>query len=101
MARKDDGSQSARHGQKMIEVKVRFWTNDLATTPGHVQPKHARTSGVVRIKRNELHGIVESKPIPFHSLLDIGAAIEKLLIRHGIKLHPSRAMRKYMGAGSE
>ena len=81
--------------ERMIEVKVRFWTNGIVE-PKKVKPKHAKTSGVVRIKPNQLHGIGAQKPIPFNSLLDLSAAIEKLLIRSGVTLHPSRKMRKYL-----
>jgi hypothetical protein len=34
--------------------------------------------------------------MPFQSLLDIGAVVEKVLIEHSILLHPSRKMRKYI-----
>ena len=85
----------ARHGEKMIEVKLRFFTNDLADEPGKVLPKHAWEAGVVRIERNDSHGLAPSSPIIFHSLLDVGAAIEKVLIQHRVKLHPSRKARKY------
>jgi hypothetical protein len=47
----------ASHGDKMIEVTIRFWTNDLAENPDLVVPKHAWSSGVVRITRNPSHGI--------------------------------------------
>ena len=67
----------ADHGEKMIEIKVRFWTDKIAEQEGHIVPKHARTSGVVRITRNKPHGIVPNKPVPFNSLLDMGAAIEQ------------------------
>ena len=89
----------AKHGEKMIEIKVRFWTNDLSDVPDTVIPKHAKTSGVVRITGNKSHGIKPSKPEPFHSLLDVGAVIEKVLIKHGVVLHRSRKMRKYMAEG--
>lgn len=89
-------SREAEHGQKMIEVKLRFWTNDIAKEAGQIVPKHAWSSGVVRIKSNKSHGIVPGAPKPFHSLLDVGAVIEKLLIEQGIVLHPSRKMRKYI-----
>ena len=86
----------AKHGQKMIEVKVRFWTNDIAEEEGKVRPKHAWTSGVVRIERNPAHGIVPQRPLPFHTLLDVGSVIERVLVEHGIQLHVSRQMRKYV-----
>ena len=86
----------AKHGDKMIEVKIRFWTNDLADEPGKVIPKHAWDSGVVRIERNDSHGIVPSSPLPFHSLLDVGAVIERVLIEHRVKLHPDKKSKKYI-----
>ncbi len=86
----------AKHGEKMIEVKIRFWTNDIAPTKGQLVPKHAWSDGVVRIEGNKTHGITPGAPKPFHSLLDVGAVIEKTLIEQGIVLHPSRKMRKYV-----
>ncbi len=39
-------SREAAHGKKMVEVKVRFWTNDLADGKGKIRPKHAWGAGV-------------------------------------------------------
>lgn len=88
--------REARYGQRMIEIKVRFWTNDIADQKGMIIPKHAWCSGVVRLQSNKSHGIKPEKPIPFHSLLDIPSAIEKALVAHGIKLHVPRRMKSYM-----
>jgi len=88
----------AKWGEKMIEVKVRFWTNDIAEEDGKIVPKHAWASGIVRMDRNRSHGIAGSEPYPFHSLLGLGAAIEKALIEQGIELHVPRQMRKYFAA---
>jgi hypothetical protein len=97
MARKGEvASLEASHGQKMIEVKLRFWTNGIAKKKGQVLPKHAWSSGVVRMERNEPHGITPSGPKVFHSLLDVGSVIEKVLIEHGIVLHASARMKKYI-----
>jgi hypothetical protein len=79
-------------------VKVRFWTDDISTEKGKVIPKHAWSSGVVRIKRNDAHGITPMGPLPFNSLLDLGAVIEKALLDHSIVLHPSRKMKKYFAS---
>jgi hypothetical protein len=96
VAKKEDlASKEAKQGEKMIEVKIRFWTNNIAPDQGKIIPKNAWSSGVVRIERNKSHGIEPSKPLPFHSLLDVGAMIEKVLIEHDVVLHPSRKMRKY------
>lgn len=93
---REASTQDARHGEKMIEVHVRFWTDDIAKQEGRIVPKNAWTSGVVRMERNEAHGITPSKPVTFNSLLDLNAAIEKVLLSHGITLHPSRKMKKYI-----
>lgn len=86
----------AQHGEKMIEVKIRFWTNAIAAEDGKIIPKNAWTNGVVRIQSNKAHGIVAQKPRMFHTLLGIGAAIEKVLTEHEVVLHQSRNMQKYM-----
>ena len=82
--------------QKMIEVKVRFWTNDLAGEPEKVKPKHAWTSGIVRLRRNDSHGLMPKHPIPFNSLMELPGIIEKALIQHGVVLHAGRKMKKYI-----
>jgi len=50
---KNAKAREAEHGQKMIEVKLRFWTNNLAGKSGQIIPKHAWSSGVVRIEPNK------------------------------------------------
>lgn len=85
----------ANPNERMIEIKLRFWTNNIARGRGYVAPKHAWSSGVVRIERNETHGIRPGAPKPFHSLLDVGAVVERVLMGHGIVLHPSTRMKKY------
>jgi hypothetical protein len=93
-----EGSESreAAHGEKMIEVKIRFWTNDLADGKGKIRPKHAWGSGVVRIERNPSHGVTPQEPLIFNSLAEIPEKIEKVLIDHGITIHRSDRMKKYM-----
>jgi hypothetical protein len=95
MATKDIQATEAKHGEKMIEIKVRFWTNDIAPQEGQIVPKHAWACGVVRMEGNKSHGIVPTQPRVFHSLLDVGAVMEKVLMEQGVVLHPSRRMRKY------
>ena len=85
-----------KYGEKMIEVKVRFWTNDIAGKKGQILPKHAWTSGVVRMERNDSHGIVPGYPSPFNSLMEIPMVIEKVLMKHDIKLHCDHKMGKYI-----
>jgi hypothetical protein len=89
-------SLEAKQGEKMIEIKLRFWTDGIAPEHGKIVPKHAWTGGVVRIERNKSHGIEPDNPKPFNSLLDVGAVIEKMLIENEIILHPNQKMRKYL-----
>ena len=85
----------AQHGERMIELKVRFWTNNIAEEPGKIVPKYAWASGVIHIERNRAHGIVPKQPMPFHTLLDLTAVIEKTLVMYDIRLHTSRRMKQY------
>jgi hypothetical protein len=88
--------RKAPQGEKMIEVKVRFWTNDIAGGEGEIVPGHAWASGVIRMETNASHGIAPSRAVPFHSLMDLPAVMERVLIAHGVTLHISRRMGKYM-----
>jgi hypothetical protein len=80
---------SAKIGERMLTVTVRFWTNNIARGKGRIKPRNAWTSGTVRIEPNEPHGIRSRQDVKFHSLLTLPAAIEKVLIQNGITLHPA------------
>jgi len=86
----------AKHGEKMIEVSVRFWTDDIAGQKELILPRHAWTGGVVRIQRNQAHGIKPSKDVIFNSLLELPFAIEKVLLAERITLHGTSRTRKYI-----
>jgi len=81
----------------LIEERIAFGTNDIAPA-GQIIPKHAWVSGVVRMEPNKTHSITPGNPLPFHSLLDVGAVIEKALIEHGVMLHQTKRMKKYMAS---
>ena len=89
-------SREAKYGEKMIEVRIRFFTDKIAEGEGQIRPKHAWASGVVRMQRNESHGITPKNPRPFNSLMDILGVVEKVLIQHGIKLHRTGRMWDYI-----
>ena len=95
MARRKRNSVKASPGERMIEIKIRLWTNDLATGAGRIRPKHAYSSGVVRMESNKSHGITSKKPVPFNSLMHLPSVIEKVLISHGIVLHFDNRMQRY------
>lgn len=97
MSKKDEvTTRDAKWGERMIEIKLRFWTDDIAEGKGKIQPKHAWAAGVVRIGRNKVHDITPQNPVPFNSLMDLSAKIEKVLMQHGITLHLGRRMEKYL-----
>lgn len=85
----------AAQNERMIEVKLRFWTDGIARGKGYVVPKRAWAAGMARIEKNDTHKVSPQKPIPFNSLLDVGFAVEKVLIAHGIILQPGKRMQKY------
>jgi hypothetical protein len=97
---KEIEKRDAHHGEKMIEVKVRFWTKDLVEGKDQIRPKHAWAQGVIRIDYNKPHGIKSKAPVPFNSLMEIPEKIEKVLIEHGIQLHLPNRMKKYISHDS-
>lgn len=86
---------AANWGERMIELKVHFWTDNIAGGAGKIVPKHAWASGVVRLQKNKRHVIPPQKSIIFNSLLQLPVAIEKAIIRSGVTIHLSRGMKKY------
>lgn len=93
---KDLEIAEAEHGQKMIEVRVRFWSNGIAPEKGKIVPKHMWGGGVVRMAPNKAHGITAAGPVPFNSLMDLGAVVEQVLIDNGITVHLSDRMARYI-----
>jgi hypothetical protein len=84
------------HGEKMIEVRIKFWTNNIASEKDHVEQKVAWDLGVLVLEKNTLHGIKPKSPVPFHSLADLPGVLEKSLAAHGVKLkHGGRSSKVY------
>lgn len=88
--------RKAKHGEKMIEVRLRFFTNNIADSEGYVEPKNAWTRGMVNIERNDAHQIVPGPWKHFNSLLEITGVIEKVFIQHNVKLHLGGKMKNYI-----
>ena len=91
---KDSHSLEADYGEKMIEVRIRFWTNDIAETKGHILPKHCWSAGMVYAPRNDSHGIKSSRRMPFNSLDEVQNAIEQAMEDIGIKVHENKKTPK-------
>jgi hypothetical protein len=85
-----------KHGDKMIEVRVRFWTDSIAPTKKAMLQKHIWDSGTVDMPSNESHRIKGGKTIPFNSILDLQSVIGELLTSHGISMHAGRKLRKLL-----
>jgi hypothetical protein len=77
----------APHGDKMVEITIKFWTDKIASTEGKVLPKHIHNSGMIKLSSNATHGIESENPTPFRSLNELPAKIEELFERHGIVVH--------------
>src|SRR5882724_8933670 len=86
----DADSKEARTGEKMVILEVRFWTNKLSKRPNHIRPKHIRAKGTVTFRKNVTHGLNSTLGFNFNSIMELPAAIEKLFLRHGIRVHPSQ-----------
>jgi hypothetical protein len=86
----------ALHGEKMIELRIRFWTNGIAEEKGKIIPKHAWSGGMVRMEPNKAHGITSGEPVPFNSLMELTAVIEDVVIKNGIVLYPSNKTYRYL-----
>lgn len=82
----------------MVELTVRFWTNNISKKRGYIVKKECWDSGMIYMHENLAHGISSGSPVPFHSLLDLPAKIEKLVTKHKLKLHPGLRSRKYIKA---
>lgn len=85
----------AKHGEKMIELRVRLWTDQMAEGEGEIVPKHAWGGGTVAIESNPSHGIRSGEHIHFNSMAQLPAAIERALIDSKVVIHKSRRERKY------
>ena len=87
----------APHGDKMIEVRIRFFTNDIASEKDHVLPKHAWDNGMVMMDSNKAHEIKPGEPEPFNSILELQGVIVKVLKDHKIRLRPTPKTKKLLG----
>ncbi len=84
----------AKHGEKMIEVRVRFFTDQIAGKKNYIIPKHAWDSGFVDMANNKTHGITAATPQPFNSILDLQSVVAKVLVEHAVTLHANTKLGK-------
>ena len=72
-------------GDRTIEVKVRFWTNNIARGKGKVVPKFCWEHGSIQVITNPSHGIEPQWITHFHGYHDLASTIEAALKAAGIK----------------
>lgn len=72
-----------------------FWGTDLAPK-GKIWPKHVLTQGTVNMVKNESHGIEPGDYVQFDTMLELGPALEKLLVEHGVTLHLSDRSKQHI-----
>ena len=83
------------HGQKMLELRTRFFSNDIADEKGYVLAGNVWECGVVYLHPNDLHEIGQNKAEIFHSMAELPSAIEKVLIKNKVIIHRSKRTKKY------
>jgi hypothetical protein len=88
-------SSQAQRGEKMLEIRIKLWTDQIADAHGEIVPKHAWDGGVVYMPGNKSHAIKSSASEKFHMLLGLPGAIERLFLKNRVQLHLSRRTRKY------
>src|SRR5712692_9174330 len=60
---------AAPHGEKMIQLDVRLFTDEIAG-PGKINPQHAWDPGIVPVQAKPSPRLKKGEPIPFNSLLE-------------------------------
>jgi hypothetical protein len=83
----------ASSAEKMLELKIKFWTNQIACK-GKAAPKPGWAFGVVRIEASGSPHIDVKRPRHFGSFLELPSVIEQVLTEHGVVLAPKSRTRK-------
>jgi hypothetical protein len=86
---------TAKHGEKMIEIRVRFWTEKIAKGE-NILPKHCWDCGEVVVTRNASHDITPKKSVKFNSIFELNKKIETVLAENEIKLHIGSKLSKIL-----
>jgi len=84
--RKERDEVEAKHGERMIELKIAFFTDNIASEEGKVIPKVCWDVGTVRLLANASHGLRPSEPYFFSGLSELLPTIERLLAENEVKV---------------
>lgn len=78
---------AAPHGEKTIEVRIHFFTDNMKGVPeGQQRPKHAWFKGGISLVANESHGL-RPRTVHFHGPLELMGQLGALLRDAGVKFH--------------
>jgi hypothetical protein len=93
---KNTKAVKAKLGEKCLQIRIYFFTDNIAANKGEIVPKHASDCGGVVMPSNAAHGIEwsDDKGAMFNSILDIPAAIMSTLAQHGVTVHLGRAQSR-------
>lgn len=80
----------SKEGNKTVEVRLHFFTDQIAANGGVFKAKHAVSVGTARLPTNPRHGITKGECHYFESLAELPATVAKALAAHGITLHPGK-----------
>lgn len=86
----------AKHGDKMIEFRIKFFTNSIAERDGCIKKKHLWPNGMIHITRNDSHGIIGNQR-PFNSMAQILPILEDMMIENELTIIPTRRLYKLLG----
>jgi hypothetical protein len=83
-------------GERMIEVRIKFFTNNIAPEGKgkRIKAKSCWDSGFILMEKNSLHEIKPQGPVPFNSLQKLMAKLEDVLIAHGIEMRHAGKSKK-------
>ena len=76
----------AKHGEKMIQVSVKFWTDGIASEEGHVLPGYCWEGGFVNVEANATHSLKATQPIPFNTLDELVPILISALDDAGVNI---------------
>ena len=87
-------SVKAKKGEKTIEVRIYFFTNNISKKKGEINQKECWESGRVMVTPNKSHGIKSKRAETFSSVSSLTRTIEKVLISQNIKIHPGKQTKQ-------
>ena len=77
--------KSAPVGERTIEVRLRFWTDGIASKDGHLLTGFCWEYGKAYVIANPTHGLKAGDQIDFKNLSDLPQAVARALESAGVK----------------